>query len=1275
MRLLVLIFSLLLNTATLAKSEKVASFVFAKETTVENADKVVRKAKRKGKIFLHESIRTGAEGSAQIWTRDKAKFSVRPNSHITINKFLQTATECSVEVGLHSGSIRTTTGACGSNSVIKSSVGAITSLGTDHEVVYIPDCTQISTDSLYVEDCSSIAVSIPGATPGLYEKVNEGRVSLANTTGEIIVNAGEVGFISDANSAPEIIPMPKFFNAINTVKKKKSKKKVVKKKTAKKVEKKTDKKKVAKKVSIDSKAKAAKVAAEKTSKTVVSAESKEATPEEVQEDKEALTEKVTEVEEKEEVVFSEDDSQELELEKVDDAELELELDTPETVVVEINLPPVFDESLIAEITENSTESVQIPTKDNEGDTIVYSLEVDGAENNNDFFSISNEGILVFKQSADFETKNQYTVAIVATEQFTSRGALIENPNSTSHTYNVHVLDTNDAPTANTPINHPAKTYSNLAIDPSTYFDDVDSGDSLNYTITMGGKDEATLISEGVVTKNSDGTYDILLDSQGDFTIGLSAQDNDGESIDTQFTTSVSNYVLADFDESVKLDGTLLVDGEQIQWNGRVLAGGWFVELNKDGNAAIAYRTMGDNFYYIVLKDFDKPLSTLGGYKNGALNDHLSEAFEPIYFDLATDEFKSPSAMNSLQLATTYPATASLTYTISGSERFQINAQTGEITLSGLTSGTGLNPNLDDYHELSITVTDGYSSDVITIKVRELDVAIQSNFIANTIFSGIGSGNATTYLNDANYQPKIDAGVGVTGLGSAHAPGQDGTATGFNVNDIKERGLIELTNSNIYWGTWDNASATDSSSASDNTQFITEVRADDYDLAVPTTGRITYKPIAKSSVTNANGTTSGTLNDASLMINFTDNTGVSVFDISFNELNKIYNDAVTIEAGGEIGGTISNGVLMGDNGSHAGLIYNIDNHNGVRARGSVVLAQDAGLTTEANTPTNGDTPLVLAMPIIDQYAFGDLVAVASIAGYDNTKYDYSLEGESASRFSIDAATGEIKVTSSIADILNPFSTTDTYNLTLFIKVKDSNDVLYDSTYQKLSFKEVDISAEATLTANTIVTASATGNATATIGTTLPIIDVGLGVTKLGTYTAGTAQAFDPSQVSEQDKIVLSSGTSTVYWGTWDTSTNGDNTQFITEIRDDNDPITAPITGRVTYKPIAKSAVTNANGTTPGTLNDASLMINFTDNTGVSVFDISFNGLQQIYNDAVTLTAVVGSNDEKVSIDGSISNGVLMGDNGSHAGLIYNIADFANSGVYARGSVVLATDVLH
>ncbi len=656
MRAILLIFALLTNTAALAKSEKVASFVFAKDATVENTDKVTRKAKRKGKIFLHESIRTGAEGSAQIWTRDKAKFSLRPNSHITINKFLQTATDCSVEVGLHSGSIRTTTGACGRNSVIKSSVGAITSLGTDHEALFIPQGVTLD--------------GFPNASPGLYEKVNEGRVVLDNTAGDLIVGAGEVGFIADANAVPKIIPMPDFFSIGNTVTKKKKKskkkkkvvkkkvkkkaikKKVAKKKVVKKVEKKAVKKVEKKSVKKTSAIKKVKVVAENTKKASPVSDDKESKPEEV---KEAKAEEVEEVEVEEavkdieEVTFFEDDTQELEVLEVDDAELELELDVPEAAVVEINLPPVFDESLIVEITENSTESVLIPTKDNEGDTVVYSLTT---EDDNEFFSISNDGVLTFNQSPDYETKNQYTVTVVVTEVLTSRGEIIEEPNSNSYTYNVNVLDdndvpilasdivdsaidediaynynissnfddddartdgldfgvegaqytatlasgsdlptwlsldrdtgiflgtplnadanqtldivvtrtdnadtsisdnftlvvsnTNDAPTANTPIDHSAKTYSNLTVDPSIYFDDVDVGDSLNYTISMGDKDEATLISEGVVTKNDDGTYDLLLDSQGDFTIGLSVQDNDGESIDTQFTTSVSNYVL------------------------------------------------------------------------------------------------------------------------------------------------------------------------------------------------------------------------------------------------------------------------------------------------------------------------------------------------------------------------------------------------------------------------------------------------------------------------------------------------------------------------------------------------------------------------------------------------------------------------------------------------------------------------------------------------------------------------------------------------------------
>jgi hypothetical protein len=140
---------LLLSLSSYAQEEKVANFIFAKQTKVGDIDNKERDAKRKGKIYLNESIRTGKDGGfAQIWTRDKAKFSIRENSHVEINNYLFAGGACNLEMTLHSGGIRTTTGECGTNSTIKTPVGVITSLGTDHEIVYIPNCT-VSAGSYY----------------------------------------------------------------------------------------------------------------------------------------------------------------------------------------------------------------------------------------------------------------------------------------------------------------------------------------------------------------------------------------------------------------------------------------------------------------------------------------------------------------------------------------------------------------------------------------------------------------------------------------------------------------------------------------------------------------------------------------------------------------------------------------------------------------------------------------------------------------------------------------------------------------------------------------------------------------------------------------------------------------------------------------------------------------------------------------------------------------------------------------------------------------------
>ena len=135
-------------------------------------------------------------------------------------------------------------------------------------------------------------------------------------------------------------------------------------------------------------------------------------------------------------------------------------------------------------------------------------------------------------------------------------------------------------------------------------------------------------------------------------------------------------------------------------------------------------------------------------------------------------------------------------------------------------------------------------------------------------------------------------------------------------------------------------------------------------------------------------------------------------------------------------------------------------------------------------------------------------------------------------------------------LNPFID-DEYNITIIARVKNNSDV----AYKNITFKEVDVSLESTLTANTVLTTSAAG-VSATINTNVPTIDIGLGITKLGNYSAGTSRAFDPTKVNQQTKLTLNSDSdkkTTVYYGVWDQANyNGsyssqyDNLNFITEV---------------------------------------------------------------------------------------------------------------------------------
>jgi glutamine cyclotransferase len=499
------------------------------------------------------------------------------------------------------------------------------------------------------------------------------------------------------------------------------------------------------------------------------------------------------------------------------------------------------------------------------------------------------------------------------------------------------------------------------------------------------------------------------------------------------------------------------------------------------------------------------------------------------------------------------------------------------------------------------------------------------------------------------------------------------------DSIKESGHIKLSDTNVYWGVWDDAYSKSNRADYDNLNFITEVReTSNTDLKLPTTGTIEYSPIAKSKVTNANGTTPGTLDSADLAINFATNKADAAYKITYNNATKTHLDSLVLTSTesltGKLDGSFSEGVMMGNEGSHAGLVYNIANHNGVRARGSVLFEK-----TDKNTKSGLKMNRLAIQAVPVNTTNGIVATISTTDQAAGSSLTYTLVSGGDSRFAINSSTGQIYLTGTKGgNGLHPIpiNSTSTYtSLTsnyydLEVKVTDGTNTDIRHVY----VKQANVGTDTAYVANTVLTTSAAANGTLYLNNNSydPKLDAGVGVTSFGaTYAPGmygSPYRYYKDSIKESGHIKLSD--TNVYWGVWDDAysksnrADYDNLNFITEVREtSNTDLKLPTTGTIEYSPIAKSKVTNANGTTPGTLDSADLAINFATNKADAAYKITYNNATKTHLDSLVLTST-GSLTGK--LDGSFSEGVMMGNEGSHAGLVYNIAN--HNGVRARGSVL-------
>ena len=160
---------------------------------------------KKGDLLSEgDTLVTEKNGYCQVLMADKGYMAIRPGTRLQIDTFQYRSPNEEDDKGIFSlmkGGFRAITGIIGKknkeNYKIKTPVATIGIRGTDHEPMFIP----ISSEK-----------SMAAATPGAYDKVNEGEAYIENEAGMITIGKNQVGFTPDADTPPErLTEMPGFY--------------------------------------------------------------------------------------------------------------------------------------------------------------------------------------------------------------------------------------------------------------------------------------------------------------------------------------------------------------------------------------------------------------------------------------------------------------------------------------------------------------------------------------------------------------------------------------------------------------------------------------------------------------------------------------------------------------------------------------------------------------------------------------------------------------------------------------------------------------------------------------------------------------------------------------------------------------------------------------------------------------------------------------------------------------------------------------------------------
>ena len=276
-----------------------------------------------------------------------------------------------------------------------------------------------------------------------------------------------------------------------------------------------------------------------------------------------------------------------------------------TSYIDYNL--FFTSSSSIEVEENQTSVITVSISGARSGSISFSLS--GADASS--FDISSSGLLIFKEPPDYETKNSYSLTVIASD----------DASTASQDLSISVTNVNEVPqisalsSTHTPDENQTSVVTVSASDP-------DAGTSLTYSVSGTDSSLFAISSSGVLTFKTAPDYETPGDADADNNYQINVIVSDGSlSVTQAITIQVQN--VADLISGVAVDG--YVAGATV-----------FQDLNNDGDLdsgepSTSTNSLGSFSLILSSVNINAPVRIYNGF------DLASNEIHPSIMDISVSE--------------------------------------------------------------------------------------------------------------------------------------------------------------------------------------------------------------------------------------------------------------------------------------------------------------------------------------------------------------------------------------------------------------------------------------------------------------------------------------------------------------------------------------------------------------------------------------------------------------------------------------------------------------